>query len=127
MQLQSGVTKKSGSIKRINRLQGFAMITPQLIGFLVFTLYPILWVVRYAWYYFDMVREIFVGFDNLLCRRNTKGKAFFRTIFFLPNIISTAIVGLVFSLMFSSFDGIINNILQSWGAISAPADWFGSK
>ena len=63
----------------------------------------------------------------ILLNRQMRGTGFFRTTLFLPAITSTAIVGLIFSLMFASFDGIINNILQSIGMISRPINWMGNK
>ena len=62
-----------------------------------------------------------------LLNRGIKGLGFYRVTLFLPAITSTAIVGLVFSLMFASFDGIINNMLQSAGFISRPINWMGNK
>lgn len=56
-----------------------------------------------------------------------KGKSFFRMIFYMPNIISAAIIGVVFSFLFSSYDGIVNGILQWFGCIDEPVNWFGSK
>ena len=63
----------------------------------------------------------------ILLNKGLKGTGFFRTFLFLPAITSTAIVGLIFSLMFASFDGIVNNILQSVGLISRPINWMGNK
>lgn len=56
-----------------------------------------------------------------------RGKTVFRMIFYMPNVISAAIIGVVFSFLFSSFDGIVNALLQWVGMIDAPINWFGSK
>jgi len=56
-----------------------------------------------------------------------KGSGFFRAGLFLPTIISTAIVGLIFSLMFASYRGVINSLLMDAGWIAKPIDWFGRK
>ena len=63
----------------------------------------------------------------ILLNKGLRGTGFFRTFLFLPAITSTAIVGLIFSLMFASFDGIVNNILQSVGLITRPINWMGNK
>lgn len=57
----------------------------------------------------------------------TKKKAvgFFRMVIFLPNITSTAIMGIIFYFMFASFNGIINGILMKIGMLSAPISWLG--
>ena len=66
-------------------------------------------------------------FLAVLLNRGLRGTGFYRTMLFLPAITSTAIVGLVFSLMFASFDGIVNNILQGMGLIQRPINWMGNK
>jgi ABC-type sugar transport system permease subunit len=63
----------------------------------------------------------------VLLNKGLKGTGFFRVTLFLPAITSTAIVGLIFSLMFASFDGIVNNILQSLNIIARPINWMGNK
>lgn len=59
--------------------------------------------------------------------RGLKATGFFRVVLFLPAIISTAITGLIFSLMFASFNGSVNTILQNIGFIERPINWFGNK
>lgn len=53
--------------------------------------------------------------------------AVFRVTLFMPTVISIAIVGLIFSLMFSAYQGIINETLKNLGLITAPINWFGEK
>lgn len=59
--------------------------------------------------------------------KGIRGTGFFRVALFLPAIISTAITGLIFSLMFSSYNGIINSMLIDWGIIAEPIKWFSNK
>jgi ABC-type sugar transport system permease subunit len=49
----------------------------------------------------------------------------FRTIFFLPVVTTTAIVGVVMSLILNPFDGPVNIVLVSLGLIRAPIDFLG--
>ncbi|HQD42412.1 MAG TPA: sugar ABC transporter permease, partial [Bacillota bacterium] len=42
------------------------MISPQLIGFLIFTIYPIFWVLRWAWYSYDGVTAEYIGLQNFV-------------------------------------------------------------
>ena len=51
-----------------NAIMGYAMISPQLIGFFVFTLYPMLWVMSKSFYYYTGVEQTmrWVGFENFL-------------------------------------------------------------
>ncbi|GHV36465.1 sugar ABC transporter permease [Spirochaetia bacterium] len=63
----------------------------------------------------------------ILLNKNLWGTGFFRVTLFLPAIISTAIVGLVFSLMFAAFDGVINGMLRDAHLIKSNINWFGNK
>jgi ABC-type sugar transport system permease subunit len=144
--------------------QAVLMLLPMLIGFIVFTYIPILYIVRFAFYNYNGFRGSFNGIENfirvfqrdkafwgsfsntlvlsagklaveiplamllaVLLHRGTAGTAFFRVSLFLPTIISTAIVGLIFSLMFASYEGVINTMLQNVRFIAAPIDWLGKK
>ena len=49
----------------------------------------------------------------------------FRTVIFLPNITSTAIMGIIFYFMFASYNGIVNSILINIGLINSPISWLG--
>ena len=69
---------------------------------------------------------ILVTFISVVLYKSTKFSAFFRTMYFLPHIISTAVVGLIFSNMFS-FYGIINGWLLKAGVIEQGVVWFNSK
>lgn len=145
-------------------IAAWLMISPQVIGFLVFTLYPILWVFRYAFFRYDGVHTDFIGLDNFIrlftkdlnywksilntfliaygkliiefplalglavaVNRKFRGSNFFRVMFYLPCVISTAIIGLIFNYLFSAYNGTINNLLIAVGIISKPINWFGSK
>ncbi|MDR3167647.1 MAG: sugar ABC transporter permease [Treponema sp.] len=63
----------------------------------------------------------------VLLHMSLRGTTFFRVSLFLPTIISTAIVGLVFSLMFAAYRGVINTMLIHIGLIKEPIAWMGSK
>ena len=61
----------------------------------------------------------------VLVNSKIKGQNFFRTIIFLPNVTSTAIIGIIFFFMFSSYNGIVNGILMNTGLIGHPIEWLG--
>jgi len=63
----------------------------------------------------------------LLLSKKRKFTGFFRIMLFTPTVISAAIAGLIFSLMFGAFNGTVNGLLQSAGMISAPISWFSYK
>lgn len=64
-------------------------------------------------------------FFAILLNMKLKGLQFFRAAIFLPNITSSAVMGLVFFFIFASYNGIINGYLMSLGIISAPIEWLG--
>lgn len=156
--------KKTNSFKRSQWLGCYLMIAPMLIGFFVFTIYPIGWALRYSFFDYDGIEATFVGLANyirvftrdpdywgallntfiltfgklavelplalflaILLKNSLKGSGIFRTVFFLPNIISQAIMGIVFFFMFDTANGFINNILTAWGIIDIPINWLGHK
>lgn len=55
----------------------------------------------------------------------TKLGGFFRTAYFMPHVISLAIIGVIFTNMFNVF-GCINALLQRFGIIDGVIDWFQS-
>ncbi len=160
--MKSQAQNKTLSKKASMTLQCYLLISVQLIGFLVITVYPILWAVRLAWFSYDGVASNtrYVGWDNffkiftqdktywktwlttikfavfklpielplamflaVILNKKLKGKGFFRAMFYLPNVVAVAIIGLIFSSMFDYF-GIINAWLLKLGFIKERIDWF---
>lgn len=141
--------------------QCYLLLGMPLIGFFVFTIWPIIWSVSKAWFYYDRIplNTKFVGFENFirvfhdtkywyswlvtikftlikvpieialslilatLLAKRLKGSGFFRTMYFLPNIVSVAVVGVMFSNIFQYF-GVANAYLVKWNIISENIDWF---
>lgn len=55
--------------------------------------------------------------------RNIKGKNFYRTIFFLPPVLSGIVVGLVWSWIYNSEYGLLNRLLSSLGLSHLTQAW----
>ncbi|ULL16576.1 sugar ABC transporter permease [Paenibacillus sp. H1-7] len=55
-----------------------------------------------------------------------KGKAFYRMLYFLPVVTTTAVVGLVMRFVFGAYKGLVNEVLIRGGILSEPVDWLGS-
>ncbi len=55
-----------------------------------------------------------------------KGAVIFRTIYFLPVVTTTAVIGVVMRFIFGAYNGLVNEVLMKIGLISAPIDWLGS-
>lgn len=144
--------------------QAVIMLSPMLIGFILFTYVPIVYILRNAFYESNGFKETFIGLENfvrvftrdkaywssllntivlafgklaveiplalllaVLLNKGMKGTGIFRTVFFMPTVISAAIAGLIFSLMFASFNGTVNGMLQNIGLIDEPIRWFSYK
>lgn len=152
---------------RVNHdnFQAFLMILPFLIGFILFSYVPIVYILRYAFTNYNGTTVCdFTGLENFIrvikrdpdfwqslintvvlsagklaieiplalllavfLNKKLVGTGFFRVTLFLPAIISAAIIGLIFSLMFASYNGMINGILQNVGLITKPINFFNTK
>jgi cellobiose transport system permease protein len=59
----------------------------------------------------------------ILNEKFLKGKDFFRAVFFFPNIVTAASLGLLVSLMFDWQSGSVNQMLMHLGILENPIDW----
>ncbi len=62
----------------------------------------------------------------LLLNCAVKAKAFFRTIFYLPAVLSLIVIGIMFKAVFKMDGGILNQILTSLGLTALTKDWLGN-
>ncbi|GHV69866.1 sugar ABC transporter ATP-binding protein [Spirochaetia bacterium] len=146
-------------------LQEFIMLFPMFVGFLVFTIYPILWALRWVLYdYSGFGKPFFVGLDNFaraffrdkefwrslantfylagmkliiemplaivlafFVNNKVRGSSILRIIYFLPTVFSIAVMGLVFSILFSAYNGIVNAALVAAGFLKTNFNFFGSR
>lgn len=147
------------------KLQAYLMILPQILGFCVFTVYPILWVFGYSFFDYDGITAKFIGLENFV-RAFTRDPDFWRSIantfiiafgklivelplalicalllsssllkvkkiytlaFYLPKITGVSVNCLIFSLLFATYNGAVNNGLMNISMISEPINWFGAK
>ncbi len=53
-----------------------------------------------------------------------KGRNIFRSVFFMPTVISVSIMSMVFYLIFNPYNGSANQLLLNWGIIEATINWF---
>lgn len=71
--------------------------------------------------------QLFIGMIvAVLFYEETFGWKFFRNVFYLPQIISSVVIGFLFSVFFS-YRGPINSILEAVGLESLQREWFGEK
>ena len=147
-------------------LRSYSLLLPNLILFLGFSVYPVLWTLKYVFYryggygasvpkfvglenlirvfgdeiYWKAVKNTFVYagakilfvipisfFLALLLNQKRKGNGLFQSIIFVPTIMSSAVMGLVFYLLFNVYNGQVNQYLMEWGIISQPVNWLGKQ
>ncbi|WP_020617691.1 carbohydrate ABC transporter permease [Paenibacillus daejeonensis] len=56
-----------------------------------------------------------------------RGSNLLRGIYFMPTIISTAVISVVFYTIFNSYNGMVNTLLMKMHLISQPIEWLGPK
>lgn len=90
--------------------------------------------------YWQSVRNTFVyGFGKILfvipaafvlavlLNRQRKGEGLLQSIVFLPTIMSSAVMGLVFYLLFNAYNGEINKYLLALHIVDKPVNWLGKE
>lgn len=163
--VKNKTVKRGKRLHMGNKVQEILMITPMTIGFLLFSVFPIFWVIRWSFFNYNGYSEpVFIGLENfiraftrdaaywnslkntfliaglkmlieiplalilaVLLNNKIKGSAFFRVIYFLPSVFSIAVVGLIFSILFSAYNGIVNAVLRETGLIARNISWFSDK
>lgn len=61
----------------------------------------------------------------VILNRGIKGRNLMRAILFMPTIISTAVMAVVFFTIFNSYNGILNQFLMKYNLVSGAIDWLG--
>ncbi len=64
-------------------------------------------------------------FLAFLLNQQKRGNGVAQSIMFLPTIMSSAVMGLVFYLLFNAYNGEVNKYLMEVGLISRPINWLG--
>lgn len=146
-----------------NERTSYLMLLPNIIMFAVFTVYPILWPLRYMLFDYRGYGEAkFVGMDNFvrvftrdpvfwdsvvntfvyvggkliltlpiafmlafLLSKSTRINAVSQSIIFTPTIMSSAVMALIFYLLFNTYNGEINRFLMWLGVIDENINWLG--
>ncbi len=149
---------KMTKLEKIECLKGYAFISPYLIGFTVFTAYPLIFsafssftyyniTAVQKWYGLTNYTKLFTGDDlfwqslgntlyyvvfsvplviilalvlALLMNTRIKGMGFFRTVYYLPSVLSGVAVYLLWQWIFDPSNGLLNNGLALLG-IQGPA------
>ncbi len=56
-----------------------------------------------------------------------RGRDLLRAVYFMPTVISTAVISVVFYIIFNSYNGMVNQLLLKGHLIAQPIDWLGPK
>ena len=64
-------------------------------------------------------------FLALILNKKFTGNWLFQSVIFMPTIMSSAVMGLVFWLLFNTFNGDVNRFLMTLRIISEPVNWLG--
>lgn len=65
-------------------------------------------------------------FAILLNNRRLRGRNLYRLALFLPVVATTAVVGIVFAVLFDPAGGVVNNLLATLGLVDEPVNFLGS-
>lgn len=63
----------------------------------------------------------------VLLNARMRGTGIFRGVYFMPTIISTSISGMIFTFIFATQNGILNEVLRSTNIIDSPIRWLNSQ
>jgi len=122
----------SSVVLSFTRWDGIGLDSIQWIGLRnyreIFTIYPpfypALWH-NLIWLLFFLLVPTPIGlFLAVLLDRELRFTRVYQSLIFLPVVLSLAIVGFIWQLMYSTDQGLINAVLAKFGA--APIDWLGN-
>lgn len=63
----------------------------------------------------------------LILASNVKGEGFYRTVYFIPVLISTVVIAQLWSKIYNADYGLLNVLLENIGLSSLAQDWLGQK
>lgn len=63
----------------------------------------------------------------VILNQKLRGRNWLRAIYFMPTIISSSVMAVVFFIIFNSYNGILNQYLLKFHIISERIDWLGPK
>ena len=65
-------------------------------------------------------------FMAVLLDREVRGTRFYQTVFYLPVVLSLAVIGIIWQLQYSVDNGFLDSLLRAFG-VRNPPDWFGDS
>jgi N-acetylglucosamine transport system permease protein len=66
-------------------------------------------------------------FAGVLTRGNLKGRNLYRTVFYIPNILSVVVISAIFSAIYDPNNGLLNSVLRLFRVADEPILWLGDQ
>ncbi|MGO4372628.1 carbohydrate ABC transporter permease [Paenibacillus sp. MCAF20] len=66
-------------------------------------------------------------FAGVLTRGNLKGRNLYRTVFYIPNILSVVVISAIFSAIYDPNNGLLNSVLHLFRVADEPILWLGDQ
>lgn len=82
---------------------------------------------NFTWVIVGTIAPIVIGLllAVLLSGKNTKGRTFFRTVYFMPVMLSPVVVGIIWGWVYNPIYGMLNKFLDSIGLDNLSRGWLG--
>ncbi len=82
---------------------------------------------NFIWVIIGTIAPIILGLllAVLLSGKNTKGRTFFRTIYFMPVMLSPVVIGIIWGWVYNPIYGMLNRILSTFGFSHLSRGWLG--
>lgn len=82
---------------------------------------------NFTWVILGTIAPIMIGLllAVLLSGKTTKGRTFFRTVYFMPVMLSPVVVGIIWGWVYNPIYGMLNKILDSIGLDNLSRGWLG--
>lgn len=106
-----------------NEFVGFANYKRLLTNSLFYKAIGNTWVMWLMNYIPQLVLALLLGV--VLTRAKVRGKGFFRTSYFLPNLVTASSIGVLFAVLLDWKFGTLNHALMGLGVIDEPINWLG--
>jgi len=76
----------------------------------------------------SLIFQVILGLFLALCIVNiTKGRRFYQSALFIPNVLSSAVIGILWFFVYNYDFGLINSVLRSLGLQNLQQEWLSQK
>ena len=81
----------------------------------------------FLWFFITIFVQAAVGFSlaYIIEEKILYAKTLFRTVFFIPVVTSVVVIAIIWSNLYSPYNGLINNLLREFAGIEQPLNFLG--